>query len=85
MLEWALGALSATYLGWASRLELKIGRTNRKVNEHAVALGKIPAEMRVAVLEGLKEHEDRERGKFDRIYESLDDLKTTVLTRGGTD
>lgn len=82
MLEWALGALATTYAGWNSRLEVKLGRTNRKVNEHAIALGKIPAEMRVAVLEGLKDHEEREDQKFEKVHEALGDLKTTVLTNG---
>ena len=85
MLEWALGALAASYAGWAGRLEMKLGRTNRKVNEHAVALGKIPAEMRVAVLEGLKDSEERTDKKFEKVHEALGDLKTTVLTRGRED
>lgn len=79
MLEWALGALAATYTGWAGRLELKLGRTNRRVNEHEVALGKIPAEMRVAVLES----EKRQGEKFDKVHESIADLKETVLLKCG--
>ncbi len=74
MLEWALGALAATYTGWNTRLELKLGKTNRKVNEHAVALGKIPAEMRVAVLES-----------EEKLNASIADLKETVLTKCGRD
>ena len=72
MLEWAFGALVASYTGWNTRLELKLGRTNRKVNEHAIALGKIPAEMRVAVLES-----------EEKLNASIADLKETVLLKCG--
>ncbi len=72
MLEWALGGLGTVLTGWAVR-------TNRKVNEHSVALGKIPAEMRVAVLES----EKRQGEKFDKVHESIADLKETVLDRCG--
>ncbi|KKN65773.1 hypothetical protein LCGC14_0478180 [marine sediment metagenome] len=74
MIEEALVALGASVTGWATRVETKMGRTNRKVNEHEVALGKIPAEIRVAILES-----------EERTGEKIADLKETVLLKCGRD
>ena len=75
MLEWGLGGLgglSTVLTGWMIR-------TNRKVNEHSIAIAKIPVELEVAILKS----EKRQDVKFEKVHESIADLKETVLIQCG--
>ena len=77
--EWAVSGLGTLITAIIGNFQMKLTRHSRRLNEHEVALGKIPGEMRVAILES----EERTSEKFVKVHESIADLKETVLLKCG--
>lgn len=85
ILEWAIGVIGTTLTASVGAVNTRVSRLGKKVNdnsaalvEHSVALGKIPAEVKVAVLTAMKEHEVANGERFDGFQKTLGEIKTDV-------
>ncbi len=85
MLEWAVGVVGATLSASIGAVNTRISRLGRRVTgnsavlvEHSVALGKIPAEVKVAVLTAMREHEEQNGKRFDGFQRTLGEIKTDI-------
>ena len=79
--EWAVSGFGTLLSAVVVNFQARLTRHGKKLSEHDVELGKICPELKVTVLEALKDHEVRDEVKFDKIHKSIDDLKEIVLTR----
>lgn len=73
-IEWTLGILSTIFIGLISAIYAKHTKLRRTVDTHAVTLGKIPAEVKVAVLEAMATQEH----KFTEIRGDIAEVKTEI-------
>ncbi len=85
ILEWAVGIIGTTLSASIGAVNARISRLNKKVcenstavGEHSVILGKIPAEVKVAVLTAMKEHEELNGKRFGDFQRTLGEIKTDV-------
>ncbi len=85
ILEWAVGIIGTTLSASIGAVNARISRLNKKVcenstavGEHSVTLGKIPAEVKVAVLTAMREHEELNGRRFDGFQRTLSKIETDV-------
>ena len=72
--EWTISGVGTLLTAFVGNIHTRINRNTKKVNEHSVALGRIPAEVKVAVLEALATQEP----KFTEIRNDIAEMKTDL-------